>query len=147
MNRLRILLELLAEAWMALRENRLRSSLSVVGIAVGIAAVMTVSAVSSGGRVFVIKELETFGLHSVWVYRDYADKDPYRRVRKGSGLDKGDLTLLQGECCPAVRRLSPVVVAKQDPLIQQGNRYSNGTIQGVNESYMEINNDRLKYGR
>jgi ABC-type antimicrobial peptide transport system permease subunit len=147
MNRLRILLELLVEAWLALRENRLRSSLSVIGIAVGIAAVMTVSAVSSGGSAFVIKELETFGLRSVWVYRDYDDKNPHSRIRKGTGLEQRDLTLLQGECCPAVRRLSPVVMAMKFPIVQWGNRYSNADIKGVNEHYTTINNDHLKHGR
>ena len=147
MNRLRILLELLNEAWTALRENRLRSMLSVIGIAVGIAAVMTVSAVSSGGRAFVLQELETFGLRSVWVFRDYADKDPHRRVRKGSGLEQRDLSLLQGDCCSAVARLSPVVMAEQLILVQRGNRYSNAEIKGVNQIYTAINNDRMKYGR
>ncbi|MBW9275458.1 MAG: hypothetical protein K1563_17405, partial [Candidatus Thiodiazotropha sp. (ex. Lucinisca nassula)] len=73
MKQLRIAIELIKEALRALRENRLRSLLSVVGIAIGIAAVMTVSAVSSGGKAFVMKELETFGLRSVWVFRDYND--------------------------------------------------------------------------
>ena len=147
MNRLRVFIELLREAVLALRENRLRSLLSVVGIAIGIAAVMTVSAVSSGGKAFVLKELETFGLRSVWVFRDYADKDPQRRVRQGSGLMERDLAVLNGDCCPAVRRISPVLLAESDPLIQWGNRYSNADIKGVNERYLVINNDRLKHGR
>jgi ABC-type antimicrobial peptide transport system permease subunit len=146
-SRLRILLELLREAWMAMRENRLRSLLSVIGIAVGIAAVMTVSAVSTGGSAFVMKELETFGLRSVWVIRDYADKDPHRRVRKGTGLEQRDLTLLQSDCCRDVARLSPVVMVEKTILIQRGNRYSNAEIKGVNAIYTEINNDRMKYGR
>lgn len=93
MKQLRIAIELIKEALRALRENRLRSLLSVVGIAIGIAAVMTVSAVSSGGKAFVMKELETFGLRSVWVFRDYNDKDPNRRIRTGSGLLEKDLAV------------------------------------------------------
>ncbi len=147
MNGIRIMLELLGEAWTALGENRLRSSLSVIGIAVGIAAVMTVNAVSNGGSAYVIKELETFGLRSVWVYREYADKDPHRRIRKGTGIEQHDLALLQGDCCPAVRRLSPVVEATKNALIQRGNRYSNAKIKGVNETFVRINNDRLRFGR
>ncbi|MCM8854547.1 MAG: ABC transporter permease [Candidatus Thiodiazotropha sp.] len=147
MNSLHIYIELLGEAFLALRDNRLRSLLSVVGIAIGIAAVMTVSAVSSGGKAFVIKELETFGLRSVWVFRDYADKDPNRRVRQGSGLVEQDLAILSGECCPAVHRFSPVSLVENDPIIQWGNRYSNAEIKGVNASYLAINNDRLKLGR
>ncbi|MCU7812775.1 MAG: ABC transporter permease [Candidatus Thiodiazotropha sp. (ex Notomyrtea botanica)] len=147
MNRFRIFIELLIEALLALRENRLRSLLSVIGIAIGIAAVMTVSAVSSGGKAFVLKELETFGLRSVWLFRDYEDKDPNRRVREGSGLVEQDLSVLSGNCCPAVHQLSPVTLVENDPIIQWGNRYSNAAIKGVNARYLSINNDRLKLGR
>ncbi|MES9946808.1 MAG: ABC transporter permease [Candidatus Thiodiazotropha sp.] len=147
MKGLRISMELIKEALRALRENRLRSLLSVVGIAIGIAAVMTVSAVSSGGKAFVMKELETFGLRSVWIVRDYNDKDPNRRVRLGSGLVEQDLAVLGGDCCPSVRRLSPVLLLQKDVIIQWGNRYSNADIKGVNADFLSINNDRLKQGR
>ncbi|MEW8506094.1 MAG: ABC transporter permease [Candidatus Thiodiazotropha sp.] len=147
MKQLRIAIELIKEALRALRENRLRSLLSVVGIAIGIAAVMTVSAVSSGGKAFVIKELETFGLRSVWVVRDYNDKDPNRRIREGSGLQQRDLDLLQGDCCPAVERISPVLLMNKNTIVQWGNRYSNASIKGVNAEFLTINNDRVKQGR
>ncbi|MES9971740.1 MAG: ABC transporter permease, partial [Candidatus Thiodiazotropha sp.] len=147
MKQLRITMELIKEALRALRENRLRSLLSVVGIAIGIAAVMTVSAVSSGGKAFVMKELETFGLRSVWVFRDYNDKDPNRRVRLGSGLVEQDLAVLNGDCCASVRRLSPVLLMEKDAIIQWGNRYSNADIKGVNADFLRINNDRVKQGR
>lgn len=147
MNQLYVSIELIKEALRALRENRLRSLLSLVGIAIGIAAVMTVSAVSSGGKVFVMKELETFGLRSVWVIRDYNDKDPNRRVRMGSGLMQQDLALLSGNCCPAVRNISPIILPEKRLIIQWGNRYSNASIKGVNAAFLAINNDRMKQGR
>ncbi|MEW8333629.1 MAG: ABC transporter permease [Candidatus Thiodiazotropha sp.] len=147
MNQLYVSIELIKEAMRALRENRLRSLLSLVGIAIGIAAVMTVSAVSSGGKVFIMKELETFGLRSVWVIRDYNDKDPNRRVRLGSGLMQQDLALLSGDCCPAVRNISPIILPEKRLIIQWGNRYSNASIKGVNAAFLAINNDRMKQGR
>ncbi|MES9832056.1 MAG: ABC transporter permease [Candidatus Thiodiazotropha sp. DIVDIV] len=147
MNGLRVFIELLNEAIYALWQNRLRSLLSVVGIAIGIAAVMTVSAVSSGGKAFVLKELETFGLRSVWVFRNYEDKDPQRRVRTGSGIETRDLAILQGACCPAVRHFSPVLLANKGPIIQRGNRYSNAQIKGVDANYLSINNDLVQQGR
>jgi ABC-type antimicrobial peptide transport system permease subunit len=147
MSSLRLFLELSREALHALWQNRLRSLLSVVGIAIGIAAVMTVNAVSSGGKAYVLKELETFGLRSVWVYRDYDDKDPQRRVRRESGIERRDLVLLKGDCCPAVRQFSPVLLTKKRPIVQTGNRYSNAQIMGVAANYVSINNDRLKHGR
>lgn len=147
MKTFRVMFELWVEALWALRDNRLRSALSVLGIAIGISSVMTVSAVSAGGRSFVMQELETFGLRSVWVYRDYADKEPQRRTRKGSGIEQADLAVLHGDCCPAVHQFSPVVMIKKTPLVQRGNRYSNPEIKGVNADFAQLNNDRLIAGR
>jgi ABC-type antimicrobial peptide transport system permease subunit len=147
MNGLRVFVELTSEAVIALWLNRLRSLLSVLGIAIGIAAVMTVSAVSSGGKAFVLKELETFGLRSLWVFRDYQEKNPQSRIRESSGIDGRDLKLLKGECCPAVRQLSPVTLTHTRPIVQKGNRYSSAQLKGVDANYTGINNDYLSRGR
>ncbi|WP_232313407.1 hypothetical protein [Enterovibrio coralii] len=103
----RVLLDLFREARLAMLENWGRSLLSMIGIAVGIAAVMTVDTVSIGGRAFVMKELETFGLKSVWVFRAYSSKDPHKRTRAGTGITNNDLIALQGDCCPSVSLISP----------------------------------------
>ena len=113
MNSLRIFMDRITQALIALRDNRLRSFLSVLGIAIGIAAVMAVGAVSKGGNHLVYVELETFGLNSLWIYRDRGDKDPHRRIRKGSGIDEDDYRALIG-CCTAVRRLSPMVTPRKN---------------------------------
>ncbi len=137
----------LLQAFYALRDNRLRSVLSVLGIAVGIAAVMAVGAVSKGGSYLVFSELETFGLNSVWVYRDRNDKDPNRRVRKGTGLDNYDYYAMKETCCSAMDKLTPMVFSRERSIIQTGNRYSNARISGVNSDYLDINNDHIIYGR
>lgn len=53
-------LDQLSQALSALRDNRLRTILSIVSIAVGTAAVMAVSSISRGGEFLVFRELETF---------------------------------------------------------------------------------------
>jgi len=64
------------QAVAALRDNRLRTALSVLGIAIGIAAVMIVSTISRGGNHLVFSELQTFGLNSAWIYRDWDNDSP-----------------------------------------------------------------------
>ena len=137
----------LLQAFYALRDNRLRSVLSVLGIAVGIAAVMAVGAVSKGGSYLVFSELETFGLNSVWIYRDRNDKDPNRRVRKGTGLDNYDYYAMREACCSAMEKMTPMVFNRERSIIKTGNRFSNARISGVNSDYLDINNDHLIYGR
>ena len=137
----------LLQAFYALRDNRLRSVLSVLGIAVGIAAVMAVGAVSKGGSYLVFSELETFGLNSVWVFRDRNDKDPNRRVRTGTGLDNYDYYAIKEGCCSAMEKVTPMVFSRDRNIIQTGNRYSNARVSGVNSDYLDINNDHLVHGR
>ncbi len=140
--------DIAAQAGWALRDNALRSLLSVVGIAVGITAVMAVGTISKGGHYLVFSELETFGLKSVWIFRDRQDKDPHRAVRKGTGIDNDDYAVVRGGCCPAVSRVSPVVYDfGKRQLIRFGNRYSNASVEGVGSEYTVITNDILALGR
>lgn len=136
------------QAFSALKDNRLRTLLSVMGVTIGIAAVVVVASVSKGGRSHVYSELETFGLASFWVYRDYEDKDPNRIVRSGTGIDNDDYTAVRSGCCSEIKRVTPVVTLRGGRiLIQAGNRYSNSQIQGVGAEYTTINNDVPERGR
>lgn len=144
---LRYLLDLSLQAWWALRDNRLRTALSILGITIGIAAVMAVGTVGKGGHYLVFAELESFGLKSVWVFRDRQDKDPHRAIREGSGIDRDDYAAIVAGSCPAVERISPIVHSSKRRLIQVGNRYSNADVEGVGVDYVPINNDNLVIGR
>jgi ABC-type antimicrobial peptide transport system permease subunit len=141
------LLDNIVQAVLSLRDNRFRTILSILGIAVGIAAVMAIGSVSKGGHFMVFKELETFGLSSVWVMRGNEDVNPNRVTRKGSGIDVADIAALNSDCCSAIRRITPIVYSYGiNPLIHVGNRYSNGRVTGVGYDYLTINNDTLSEG-
>lgn len=146
-----LLTDVLQQALAALRDNRLRTMLSILGIAVGIAAVMAVGSVAKGGHYLIFSELETFGLKSVWVYKNDEEKDPRRAVRKGTGIDNDDYFAVLSGCCPAVLRVTPLVYGEFANsgrlVVRSGNRYSNGRIEGVGADFTYINNDSLTKGR
>ena len=145
---LRLWLDGIVQAGAALKDNRLRTVLSILGITIGVAAVMAVGTVSEGGRYLVFKELETFGLKSVWVSRTNDERDPSRAVRKGTGIEVGDIEVLQQGYCPAVTRYTPIVYATRGTriLVRVNNRYSNAQVSGVGADYAAINNDDLNAG-
>ena len=62
--------EALATAWLSLRGNRLRTALSMLGISIGIASVVSIVALTSSAR--TLFEGEFMGLMSgrLWVWRD-----------------------------------------------------------------------------
>ncbi|HIO96905.1 MAG TPA: FtsX-like permease family protein [Leucothrix sp.] len=136
-----------ALALSALRDNRLRTSLSILGITIGITAVIVVSTISKGGNYLIYSELETFGLKSVWIFRDYNEKDPNQKARKGSGIDQLSYQLLIENCCSAVERLTPIVRFKKDHIIHNRNHYSNADAMGVARSFMKVANEDLLKGR
>ena len=81
----------ISQAMLALNVHRRRSLLSILGITIGIAAVMAVGTISRGGNHLIYRELETFGLNSVWLYRNWNTQDVSLRERPGSGLDNNCL--------------------------------------------------------
>ncbi len=56
-----MLLDLLFLAWSAIAGHRLRTTLSVIGVAVGVAAVVALTALGEGARHYVIQEFTSIG--------------------------------------------------------------------------------------
>jgi putative ABC transport system permease protein len=143
------LFDLTAQALWAFNDNKLRTVLSVLGVAIGIAAVVVIGTVSEGGRITIFSELETFGLRSIWVMHQRKNADPNKAVVKGTGMDNKDLELIEkGRCCQSVKRITPIVKnSARQPLIRVGGKYGNADLIGVGEQYLYISNDDLEQGR
>jgi len=140
--------DVFSQAIYALKDNKLRTTLSILGIAVGIGAVMTVGTVTHGMKKYVYQELDTYGLSSIWIYRDWGEDDPKRSVRQGSGISNDDFKIISSGCCPSVKRASPVVYSDDSDLkIHAASEFYNASIEGVGLEYMAINNDTLLMGR
>jgi len=145
---LALLADSFEQAKLSLADNRVRTIMSIIGVAVGIAAVMMVGIVSQSGRNYIFAELETYGLRTLWVNRDWENNNPFESVREGSGINNDDLLVLKGACCPALERLSPVVYPEEWQVsVRQGNNFSQASVEGVDVDYLLINNDHLLMGR
>ena len=150
---LTLFFEMVQEATLSMRDYKLRSVLSVTGIAIGIAAVILIGTISKGGRHFIFDELQTFGLRSVWIFRDQSISDPRRALREGTGIEADDVdAIVAGMCCSGLARVTPVIHGSRDSsgerlLAHHGDRYSSPKLEGVGTSYLAINNDRLTVGR
>jgi len=142
--------DVMGQAIHALHDNRLRTILSILGIAIGIASVMTVGTITNGINDYVYKELKTYGLKSVWVYRNWnANNDPNRAVRQGSGIDNDNYYhIISKKCCPAIKRATALVYSRDNIMpVRAGNNFFSASLEGVDVEYIGINNDRLVAGR
>lgn len=141
------LLSLLSEAIDALRENLLRTILSLLGVAIGIASLIAVGSISSSGRDIIFKELETFGLRTFWVFREYQVGEILHKDAGGSGITTADYREMLRLGAP-LARISPVVEFSKDKISAiNGDRQTRIRLQGVNSEYADIDGDELETGR
>ncbi|MGQ7847173.1 ABC transporter permease [Granulosicoccus sp. 3-233] len=141
-------LDSLRQAMDALFDHKLRTALSVLGITIGIAAVMAVSTISKGGNHVIYSELETFGLNSVWVYRDWHNENHGRTQRSGSGIVARDFLSLQPQKQElGIRHMTPIVYPPNRWQASQARRNSDAQVLGVGRDYPAIVNDELLSGR
>jgi ABC-type antimicrobial peptide transport system permease subunit len=105
--------------------------------------------ISKGGNHMVMSELETFGLNSVWIYRNWRNDLPYEQQRSGSGIDASDIRAIQAEReALGVSRLTPLVGrGSGDLLAKRGARSVRGQIIGGSSELTAIANDRIIAGR
>ena len=145
-----MIIENALQAMRALLDHRLRTALSILGITIGIAAVMAVSTVSKGGNYLIYSELETFGLRSVWISRDRnADTRSGQQVKPGSGIKARDIPLLnQAKAEMGIVRLTPLIWPNdQHRFVSRGNRSLTADVRGVGRDYFEVVNDVITHGR
>jgi putative ABC transport system permease protein len=143
-----IVRDVFVQAFYSLADNKLRTVLSILGIAIGIAAVMAVGSVIQSAREYIFAEFQTYGLKTIWLYRDWGDDNENRAVRQGSGIDNDDFEVIQRGCCSAVLRATPVVYSeKYNVTVNWGNNFYEAPTEGVGLDYLNINNDQLLVGR
>ncbi len=151
LQRWRLWVDLGLQAWLSLSDHRLRTALSVMGIAIGISAVILIGVVSEGGKQKVFTELQTFGLRTTWVMRDYESANPNRTVREGTGINNANLKdIKQSSCCSGVIRISPWVYPPEiddSSRVRVKGRYAQSVLEGVGHEHLLVNNDELIAGR
>jgi putative ABC transport system permease protein len=96
------LLEYLRLAAEGLWMNKLRSFLTILGIIIGIAAVITVVAVGQGGRAVLMAEMEKIGTNLFAIYIDWQEGEPPRE----RDFTLQDITVIK-ELVPEITCLAP----------------------------------------
>lgn len=124
----------------ALRTNLTRTFLTLLGVIVGVAAVIAVVAIARGGQAFVVREVEGLGSGMIWVEPDWAAQDDFTRVEF---LDERDLTAVAR--LPGVEQVSPMVTA--EVRVQGTGEVRAVSATGVSGDYADIRNLTLTAGR
>ncbi|CAG9164166.1 ABC transporter permease [Cupriavidus pampae] len=130
----------LAMAWRAMLSHRLRAVLTMLGIVMGIAAVILVTGLGEGAKRRVVDDLRAFGAHTVDVYpgKDWNDDDAAGR----RALGESDLPLLAIQ--PYTDSISPVVAGSA--AVRVGSRTVRVTLSGVGAQYFRASGAAMSAG-
>jgi macrolide transport system ATP-binding/permease protein len=136
---------IIAAAAQALGRNRMRSVLTMLGVFIGVAALIAMVAVGDGASASVKKQLERLGTNMV-VVQPGAQTAGGARGGQGSAstLTVADAEALQREG-GAVRSVS--YLNRQNAQVVHGDRNWSTGIQGVTPSYVDILNWQISAGR
>jgi putative ABC transport system permease protein len=129
-------LALLASSVWALLRNKMRSMLTVLGITIGIAAVICVVAIGKAGQARVEQQLNNLGDNFVWIEAGGRAVNGVRTGPRGTKtLTLGDAVAIKNQI-PLIKSVSPNVDASTQ--IVYGNQNWFTTFRGVSPEYFEI---------
>jgi putative ABC transport system permease protein len=123
----------------ALRRNKVRSALTMLGVVIGVASVIAMIALGSGARSAIDQQMQSQGTNVVYVSSGSFGRGG-GAVRGGAGSIT-TLTLEDAQAVaqlPTVARISPG--ARTRVQVVAGNQNWNTSIEGGNEEYVVIRN-------
>ena len=141
-----MLLQILSEAWAALRRNRTRSALTMLGIVWGIATVTLLIAYGGSFREILVGSFNAFGKGAVICWPQQTSEQPGgQRAGKKVVLEKADLEMVR-ETASYVRFACLETVKR--PGIAYGNRMvGTAPVRGVCPEYGDMRNEVPSEGR
>ena len=132
------LLMIIRVAFRALVRNKMRAALTMLGIIIGVSAVIAMVSIGQGAQASVQAQIESIGTNLLFVS---AGAQNVGGVRSGAGdtgtntLTVEDLDAIKREV-PSVSMVTPTINARSQ--LVSGNANSNTSVQGVSEQYPEI---------
>ncbi len=138
--------DLLAFSARALRGNRLRSSLTLLGVAIGAAAVVLLTALGEGARRYVMDQFEGIGANLLAIV---PGKTETHGAAAFASATTADLTLGDAEALlrfvPEAARVAPICVASET--LSQGERSRQVAVVGTTSDFLEVQRVRLGRGQ
>jgi putative ABC transport system permease protein len=141
-----MLIEIIREAWIALRRNTTRSLLTMLGIVWGIATVTLLIAYGSSFRTILVGGFDAFGKSVVICWPQQTSEQPGgQRAGKKVQFEQADVDMVK-ETVPLVRHICLETVHR--PGIGYGDRMvGTAAVRGVCPEYGEMRNEIPSDGR
>lgn len=127
----------------SLAKHKLRASLTVLGVVMGIASVTTMVSVGESTRILIRNEFQKFGVNVVAVL---PVSRPVAGAQEGKSLtlSAADSYAIAREC-PSIFASSPVITARVQVIYRNANCRPDD-VYGVGPDFLAVRNWRLQYG-
>ncbi|HKI52509.1 MAG TPA: ABC transporter permease, partial [Anaerolineales bacterium] len=129
------------EALESLSGNKLRSGLTVLGIVIGVAAVIAMLAVGQGAQASITGSISGIGTNLLFVFRG----DSSNEVRNPKPLTLGDAEALRDQfAAPSVEAVAPAL--QGNGIVSFGGEQKSTQLFGVTPEYFQVRNLKLAEG-
>jgi putative ABC transport system permease protein len=136
------LTQVIIEAIESINSNKLRTGLTVLGIVIGVAAVIAMLAVGNGAQASITGTINGIGTNLLFVFRGARNNEAVRNPRP---LTVNDSTaLLDQFAAPHVLAVAPVLQGNGDVMFS--GKTQSSTIVGVTADYFSVRNITLLEG-
>ena len=134
----------------AIRSNKMRSLLTMLGIIIGIAAVLAMIAIGDGAKQIVIEDAKKMGgATRITLYQTSYKRENNRwvRIRSNEYMEYEDVLAIEAEC-PSVSAVTPRIADWRGVLFQgPGGTEARAGYNGVNATYTTAMDWDIKAGR
>jgi putative ABC transport system permease protein len=139
-----IVQSIVLDALKNLKSNLLRTGLTMLGVIIGVAAVIAMIAIVEGGQVWLVKSIERLGTNLLFVWKKSLTLEEQRKFAgRSTGLRYGDALAVR-ERFPDVVAIPMIELAQQ---LKAGDREFSGEVTGTWPEYQEVRNFRAEHGR
>jgi putative ABC transport system permease protein len=140
-------LETLRIAWGGITTNKLRSSLTILGMTIGVASVIVLIAVGNGSSKAVQASINSLGTNVLVVLTGGFRGGARANASSTISLTKADAEALQSKSqAPDVKSASPVVNASSVKLVYGSSSYEPSSFVGTTPSYVVAHSYRVQEG-
>lgn len=136
------LIEAFRMAWFNIWNNRLRSALTLLGIAIGIGSTCSLISLGFGFKAEIFREFESIGENMIMVF-------PNIFQETGKSLDpltEQDSRAIKAVCGDEISQIIPFIFAGGSR-VEYRNKRTTPQVTGTTGGYLSVMGQKLKYGR
>jgi len=144
-------IETVSMALGTIRAHKFRSSLTVLGIVVGVMTVVAVASILTGLRARIVNMVEEYGTNNIYAFHlstgpRLGNRDRSEYMRKP--LQPEDAEAIKRQAGAVEEIANVLFMWRMDSTLKSnGQKYRSGFLQGVSASYAQVTNVSLQQGR